>query len=68
MLINGSIYKKKLQFIVEEYSRLISSGEKEDEILVITLNPYKKALFIKELKKRNSKIKDEKIMHFCLTE
>ena len=49
MLINGHS-KNKTEFLVHKYNELIKSGVKEENILVITLNAYKKSFFPKNSK------------------
>ncbi len=53
MLINGKNSKDKTNFLVHKYNELINLGVKEDNILVITLNAYKKSLFLNQIKNGN---------------
>ena len=45
MLIESKDSKNKTNFLVHKYNELIACGVKKENILVITLNSYKKALF-----------------------
>lgn len=64
MLINGVLHKEKLRILTDNYNRLISSGVTPQNVTVIVLNPYKKALFIKELKRLNPDIEEKEIRVF----
>ncbi len=52
MLIEGSIRSNKTQILIDEYVNLLDKGVKPEEILVITLNSYKKQDFIEKVKKK----------------
>lgn len=53
MLIQSSSYIDKTNFLVHKYNELINSGVKKENILVITLNSYKKLLFLNQIKDGN---------------
>ncbi len=66
MLLNGISSKERFNILLSSYNKLISSGIQPDEILVILLNPYKKANFINDLKKKypQNNIENNKIYTF----
>ena len=57
MLIKGEISTDRTNFLVHKYNELVNSGVKKENILVLTLNSYKKLLFLNQ-------IKDGKVLTF----
>ena len=53
MLIKGERSTDRINFLVHKYNELINSGVKKENILVITLNSYKKLLFLNQIKDGN---------------
>src|SRR5574344_1811571 len=49
MLINGTIASKKTEMLTDMYAKLVNSGVKTSEILVIVQNSNKKAQFIEKV-------------------
>lgn len=61
MLIQGTLNTDRNNLLIKKYIDLIHSGIDYDEILVLLLNPYKKALFLDSLKKYIPNIESEKL-------
>ena len=53
MLIRGSSKSEKTNILIDSYVKLIDCGVSTCDILVLTLNGYKKNKFIEEVKKRS---------------
>ena len=52
MLIEGSFNTERENLLVEKYVELINNESAYNEILVILLNPYQKAIFINKVKEK----------------
>ena len=53
MLINCKKAQTRINYLVHKYNELIVYGAKKENILVITLNAYKKSLFQKAIQNAN---------------
>lgn len=54
MLIQGSSLSNRTNMLVEHYVKLLNSGVSASRILVLTLNSFKKSLFINQVKEKLS--------------
>lgn len=59
MLIQGSSNSEKTKLLAKKYVELKTEGIKDDEILIIVLNPYKKSVLIDEISKIDKNISSE---------
>ena len=66
MLIQGSVNSLKTDILVERYINLINNGADISEVLVLTLNSYKKAQFIQNIQKKYSDIDLAKLKVYTL--
>ena len=53
MLINCKDPQTRINYLVHKYNELIACGAKRENILVITLNSYKKSIFQNAVKSAN---------------